>query len=252
MIATTREQPAAHDIPLYVHGEWAARFPFVVHGTTGRGERGDFDLGLFRDTTCAVAQQRWRALRTATGMRTAVHALQVHGARVLVHGALPAGLLVADDADGHVTDASGSLLTVSIADCVPIAIVAGRTRAVAALHAGWRGTAAGIVEQGIATLCAGGATPAELWVHLGPAICGRCYEVGPEVHDALGLARPHANTPIDLRAVVAERVQQAGVPAAQISRSAWCTRCDGARFFSHRGGSSGRQLMVIGMRTPAA
>lgn len=248
MSSATREQRVALDVPLYVHEGWAERFPFVVQGTTGRGEDGGHDLGLFRDTPSGVAQERWRTLRMLTGMPTAVHARQVHGARVLVHDPLPAGLLVADDADGHVTTTAGVLLTVSVADCVPIALVAERPRAVAVLHAGWRGTAAGVLEEGIAAFRRLGAPPGSVWVHLGPAICGACYEVGSEVHAALGLPRPDHNAPVDLRAVLAARALRAGVPATQLTRSAWCTRCDGAHFFSHRAGSSGRQLMVIGLR----
>lgn len=241
-----REQPVDGDIPLYVHEDWRTRFPFLVQGTTGRGDT-DFDLGLFRDNTVGSAMERWRALRGATRMPTAVHARQVHGARVLTHASLPPGLLIADDADGHVTTTSGILLTISIADCVPTVIVAGTTRAIGALHAGWRGVAAGVLEAGIDALGALGAAAATLWVHFGPAICGRCYEVGPEVHEALGLARPAVNTPVDLRAVLAERARRAGVPDEQISTSGWCTRCDSDRFFSHRGGSGGRQMSVIGM-----
>lgn len=250
MSRTIRERPAGGAVPLYVHEEWHARFPFLVQGTTGRGEgNADFDLGLFRDNTVGSAMARWRALRSTTGMPTAVHARQVHDARVLAHAALPPGLLIADDADGHVTASPGILLTISIADCVPIAIVAAdEPRAVAALHAGWRGVAGGVLEAGIDALRTLGAAMDTLWVHFGPAICGRCYEVGPEVHEALGLARPDTNTPVDLRAVLADRALRAGVPDAQISSSAWCTLCDSEHFFSHRGGSGGRQMSVIGMR----
>jgi polyphenol oxidase len=244
---TPRERRASGSLPLYVNEDWERRFPFLVQGTTGRGDD-DFDLGLFRDGSVGTTLGRWRQLREATGMPTAVHARQVHGARILRHSALPAGMLIADDADGHVTDVPGILLTISIADCVPILIVAPARRAVAALHAGWRGAAADILEDGIRALTEAGSGVEDLWVHFGPAICGRCYEVGAEVHEALGLPRPDRNTPVDLRAVLSNRAATAGIPGPQISASAWCTRCDETRFFSHRAGNSGRQMGVIGVR----
>jgi hypothetical protein len=246
VIAEIREALAPSNVPLYRHSGWAERFPFVIQGTTARGDD-DFDLGLFRDAPVGAVLQRWRMLRSATGMRTAVHAHQVHGATVLTHEVLPAGMVVADDADGHVTAVRGVLLSVSVADCVPVAIVAARRRAVAALHAGWRGVAAGVLESGVRALAALGAHPDELWLHLGPAICGRCYEVGPDVHEALGLSVPDANAPVDLRALLATRAVALGIPQMQLSRSSWCTRCDAARFFSHRAGSGGRQMSVIGL-----
>src|SRR5690606_18360795 len=101
--------------------------------------------------------------------------------------------------DGHATRAPGLLLAVSVADCVPVSLVDPERRAVALLHAGWRGAAAGILERGLEVLAERLlARPEDLHVHLGPAICGGCYEVGPEVHRALGLPEPPAPAPVDL------------------------------------------------------
>jgi polyphenol oxidase len=141
---------------------------------------------------------------------------------------------------GHGRD----LLTVSIADCVPISLVDSSSRRIALLHGGWRGTALGILGAGLAHL---GGDPSAVHVHLGPAICGRCYEVGPEVHQALGLAVPAAPAPVDVRAVLARQAVDAGVAPGHISVSEHCTRC-GDNFFSHRAGSPGRQLGVLGLR----
>lgn len=247
MTQPVRERRIDGAVPLFVHEEWAARFPFLVQGTTAGGAD-DADLGLFRDAPVGAVMERWRRLRTATGSATAVHARQVHGARVLAHGPLPAGLVIGEDADGHATREPGLLLTISVADCVPVTLVCPEPRAVAMLHAGWRGAAAGVLEAGIAALQAYGVGAGSLWVHLGPAICGRCYEVGPEVFAALGVAPVPADRRLDLRSVLAARAAAAGVPAAQISSSAWCTRCDAGAFFSHRGGSSGRQLGIAALR----
>ncbi len=249
MLRETRLPLAA---PVYGHPEWAARFPWLVQGTTGRGEDVEpFDLRLFGVEPVGRVMARWRVLRETTGCARAVHARQVHGAHVLVHADGPAGLLVADDADAHATRAPGTLLSVSVADCVPVFVVAPEPRAVAALHAGWRGLAAGVIEAGLGALARlAGVGPAAFHVHLGPAICGRCYEVGPEVHEALGLPCPARNAPVDLRALAARRAEAAGVPADRIGTSAFCTRCDDSHFFSHRAGCAERQVGFIGVRDP--
>jgi polyphenol oxidase len=139
---------------------------------------------------------------------------------------------------------------VSVADCVPILMVAARRRAVAALHGGWRGVVAGILERGVAALReAHGVAAAELFVHFGPAICGDCFEVGPEVPAALGLETAAAGRSyVDLRAALAARAIALGVPAGQVSISTHCTRCGGSPFYSHRGGCAERQVAVMAVR----
>ena len=247
MSRTVRERWVDGPVALLVNEEWAARFPFLIQATTGGGTRGA-DFGLFREAPVGDVMARWRALRTHTRTTTTVHARQVHGARVLQHTALPEGMLIAgQDADGHCTREPGILLTVSVADCVPVSIVSTQPQAVAMVHAGWRGVAAGALEAGIDTLRACGAGPDSMWVHLGPAICGQCYEVGPEVFDALRMDMP-ADRMLDMRAVLSARATRAGVPAEHVTSSAWCTRCDDSMLFSHRAGSTGRQLGVIGLR----
>jgi YfiH family protein len=249
-VEVVREERQPGAVPLYRHPGWAERFPWLLQGTTARGEVSPpFDLRLSGTLPVHEVLGRWRLLREALGFPAAVHAYQVHGARVLYHeAAAAAALLLADDADGHATRAPGVLLTVSVADCIPISLVDPERRAVALLHGGWRGVAAGIVERGIALLAERAGSRAEsLYLHFGPAICGRCYEVGAEVHEALGLARPSAPTPIDLRALAAERALACGVPAAQVSLSAFCTRCPGSPFFSHRAGCGERQVGVLGL-----
>jgi polyphenol oxidase len=84
-------------------------------------------------------------------------------------------------------------------------------------------------------------------MHLGPAICGNCYEVSADVATALTGVAARGPQQIDLRALIAEHARNGGVSA--ITTSAWCTRCDNARFFSHRAGDLGRQVAVIVART---
>lgn len=245
-----RETPVRDAIaPLFEHPDWNDRFPWLVQGTTGRGEDDPFDLGWFGAVPVGTAMERWRRLRQATGCRTAVHARQVHAATVLRHGVLPPGVLVADDADGHLTREPGLLLTISVADCVPVFLVDPDERVVALLHAGWRGVAADILEAGLRALLSSTlGEPAGLFMHLGPAICGRCYEVGPEVHGALGLPVPGEAAKVDLRHVLVSRALAAGLDPERITASEHCTRCGEGPFFSHRGGARERQMAFLGIR----
>jgi YfiH family protein len=168
---------------------------------------------------------------------------------VIEHSVLPKGFQLAGDADGHVTGEPGALLGVTVADCVPVFLVDPVRRVNSLLHGGWRGVASGILEAGVETLSSRfGCDPAALHLHLGPSICGSCYEVGPEVHEALGLPLPAARKPVDLRAVLAARGLRLGIPAHQISRSAYCTLCGHTPFYSHRREDPERQVAFVGTR----
>jgi YfiH family protein len=210
--------------------------------TTTRGA-GDFGLGDGEPSKEALA--RWHALHLelAGAAPLLASARQVHGALILEHAAAAGnGWVRHDGADGHLTVSHGVACAVTIADCVPV-FVAHPSGAVALLHAGWRGTAAGIVKKGIARLAAQGFDAADLRVHLGPAICGRCYQVGPDVFEQLTGWETIRSRHVDLRALLAEQAKEMGV--RQLSASPHCTRCDNDRFFSHRAGDSGRQVAVI-------
>ena len=189
--------------------------------------------------------ERWFALLRATGGRLA-SANQVHGVRVLTHAPGWDGWLRADSADGQATAHHDTALAVTVADCVPV-FLAHPKGASALLHAGWRGVVNGVLDAGIRALCAMGCRPADLIVHLGPAICGSCYEVGPEVYAQLMRRSIDHPATVDLRALLADQARLAGV--RQIDVSACCTRCHHDRFFSHRGGDTERQVAVI---APAA
>ncbi len=258
-VRRVREEPL-RGLPVLVHGEWRHAFPWLLQGTTTRGAaRRPFDLGLFSAGSARHEVLRnWEMLREATGARRVVHARQVHGAQVHVHTGASVAVLgdvgeealsLSSDADGHVTLEPGLLLGVTTADCVPVFVVDPVRRAVAALHAGWRGVAAGVLERGLALLERDlGSRRSDLLVHLGPAICGRCYEVGAEVFDALGEAAPPRPTPIDVRAVLARRAVADGITPRHVTVSEHCTRCTGSALFSHRGGDAQRQVGYVGMR----
>ena len=241
------------ELPVWTHPEWEERFPWLAQGVTSGGSGPvPFDLGLFGATPVGEALGRWRRLRQGLGFAAVAHSRQVHENRILAHHQTPSpGLLVAEGYDGHFTAAPGLLLTASVADCVPVSVIDGESRAIVVVHAGWRGVVGEIMEAAIAMLVGERArAPASLWVHCGPAICGECYEVGPEVHQAVYADRepPAVPTPIDLRAALAARAVEAGVPAGQVSTSTHCTRCGSGGFFSHRGGSPGRQMAFVGLR----
>lgn len=202
------------------------------------------DYGLGDATPSPENLARWHALQQefAPVAPRFASARQVHGATILEHGDGVAGWTRADGADGHLSFSRGIACAVTVADCVPV-FMAHPSGAIAMLHAGWRGTAAGILAKGVERMRAGGLQPADLRLHLGPAICGRCYVVGPDVFEQLtGWATTRARN-VDLRALLAEQAKAAGV--AKVTVSAYCTRCDNDRFYSHRAGDAGRQLSVL-------
>ena len=252
-VEIVREEFREAPLPTAVHPGWALRFPWLAQGITRRGSvEPPFDFALFGGGDPVSAEARWEMLLRATECARVHHGRQLHGCTVGFHEETEGPLTPLTSApplDGHVTRALGALLAVMVADCVPILAVHEARRAVAALHAGWRGIADGILEVGLGVLRDGlGAGPEGVDLHLGPAICGECYEVGPEVHQALGIAPPEGPEPVDLRGVLVARALAAGVPAKNITVSAWCTRCGNSPFFSHRGGDRERQVAFIGVR----
>jgi purine-nucleoside/S-methyl-5'-thioadenosine phosphorylase / adenosine deaminase len=240
-------------IPLAELAEWRERYG-VVAGITERGPTGDFSLGLWSGEPRGGVGERWRAFRRWMAPRfpSVVLAHQVHSATVLRHRGLGPGWHVGDGYDGHVTAERGLLLTVTVADCVPIYLVDRRGRGLALLHAGWRGTAAGMIEAGIGELCdLVDGEPTDLALHLGVGICGACYEVGPEVAWAVRGDGASGPVHLDLRTELALRARRLGV--SEVSISAHCSAHDDGRFFSHRasGGDGGRMVAYLGRAAEA-
>ncbi len=202
------------------------------------------EAGSYGFTDAAPVQDvndRWFSLLRATGGRLA-SAHQVHGARVVTHQSGWDGWLRVDSADGHATAHHDTALVVTVADCVPV-FLGHPNGASALLHAGWRGVASGILDAGVFALKAIGCHPRDLVMHLGPAICGACYEVGPDVFAQVMRRRSETPALVDLRALLADQARVAGI--RQVEVSACCTRCHNNRFFSHRAGDGGRQVAVI-------
>ena len=202
-------------------------------------------VSTLSDEPVSHVMARWDAVRglaKASGVSRFGTAAQVHGAQIVVHEPGWEGWLRSSESDGHVSMTRGTAMAVTIADCVPV-FVAHPSGACAILHSGWRGTAARIVEHGIAALTHRGVPARELRIHLGPAICGSCDEVSPEVILALTGRTATAPETVDLRALIASHARAAGVDHMTISPS--CTRHHNDKFFSHRAGDRGRQVAVI-------
>lgn len=209
--------------------------------------RADGDLHIDLPTQTLAARRRGVVDRPWVWLR------QVHGARVVRVGAAGATDACGLEADAAVTAETGLALAVHTADCAPIALWS-PTGVIGAVHAGWRGVAAGVVESTVGAMRELGATEVVGW--LGPCIRAECYEFGAgdlaRIADDLGptvvgeTAEGHPS--LDLPAAVAVAAARAGV--ARLEGDGGCTRCGRDRWFSHRAGDVGRQATVI-WREPA-
>ena len=139
---------------------------------------------------------------------------------------------VLGEGDALLENTPGSVVAVKTADCLPILLVDERHRAVAAVHAGWRGTAAGIAGCAVEAMRAQfGTLPENLHAAIGPGIGMCCYEVGPEVAAEFGRqGRAH----VDLAAANRRQLMHAGVTSERIYASNLCTMCRAAEFYSFR------------------
>ncbi len=186
--------------------------------------------------------------------------------------------------DGLVTDTPRLLLAVQTADCLPVLLVDPKRKAVGALHAGWRGTLARIVEKGVGAMRLHfGSEPEDLRAAIGPGIASCCYAVGEEVRDrfhaqfayagdlfrevtesdpvrerypllfmtarAPGHSDAGRTIYLDLREANRRQLLDAGLSKANITALDFCTACRTDLFFSHRAekGVTGRQMGVVGI-----
>jgi hypothetical protein len=177
---------------------------------------------------------------------------QVHGA--LVAQAPWVGL---PEADASVTSGPGPVLGIKTADCLPVLLVDPVRRAVAAAHAGWRGTVAGVARSAVRALVADGSRPADLRAALGPGIGPCCYEVGDEVKAAFGeegrpffRPGPRGRDHLDVRAANRQQLVGSGLAPERIDSVDHCTFCLGSLYHSYRrdGPRSGRMISFVGFR----
>jgi hypothetical protein len=270
-----------------------ARIPWLVHGFSTRSggfseHYGGAALNLGNtpeDLPETVARNRTAFLRGLGVSSSALATLrQVHSDLIWRAESEHPGA-----GDGLVTDTSGLLLAIRTADCFPILLADGQRRAVAALHAGWRGTLHRIAEKGVGEMRRRfGSRPEDLWAAIGPGIHGCCYEVGEEVREHFQsrfayaddlfaeseesnpvrerypllflTARPPGHSDgclpkrirLDLAEASRRQLLASGLPAHKIWVSPLCTSCHPERFFSYRreAGNTGRMMAVIGVRDP--
>lgn len=273
-------------VPL-VHFDSLAGFPGLVHAVSTR--HGGVSAGPFASLNLGwtvgderfnveANYQRWAA---AAGVRRdhMTTTWQVHGNHIVRATADHRGAMV-DKADGMITDQPGVPLTQRFADCTPLIVYDPRLHAAGLGHAGWRGTVADVAGSLVAAMAASfGSDPGDLVAVVGPAIGPCCYEVGPEVVDAVRQAFPdsqplvsrpttavdHASARGDSRRDAAllpaasvhlnlweaNRCQLARAGVRQIEVAAICTCCHRDTYFSHRGdrGQTGRFAAVVMLRT---
>jgi len=199
--------------------------------------------------------------------RAVVYARQIHSAKIRRVTAADAGSGVVspagEDGDGFITDAAGILLMISVADCTPILFSARRADGspiVCAVHAGWRGTAAGIAAEAVRMITEMGGGAASIRCAVGQAIHGCCYEVKEDFREAIAAARgaAFADTHICTRAgklfadvpgMNVTILREAGLREEQIDLSPRCTACAPEEFHSHRAsrGLRGAMGAMIGI-----
>lgn len=247
-----------------------AALPGVVHGFSERaggvssGRYATLNLGpRSGDSSDAVRENR-RRLLAALGLdgRPVLAPRQTHSAEVaVIRAADPEPERTVFDGDGIVTDRRDGALVVLAADCVPVLLFDPERKVVAAVHAGWRGTAGGIAARAvIAMRDAFGCNPARIYAALGPAIGRCCYEVGPEVLAAVAAATPAPPETLweplpgdkgmlDLVSANIAQLRGVGVVSSQVRALGLCTACYPERFFSHRreGEPTGRAGAVIAL-----
>ena len=183
---------------------------------------------------------------------------QVHGAAVrVVSGADDRVAARSHEADALVAPAGGIAVCVRTADCIPLLLFAPDSGAAAAIHAGWRGVARGVVEAGVQALVPiSRDAPRGLVAAIFPHIGACCFEVGEDVAQELAALHPEpasvvdrtrSKPHVDLAAIVHAKLLALGLRAENVERVAGCTRCDPERFFSFRrdGKQSGRHVAAI-------
>ena len=213
------------------------------NGGVSRGPYRSLNLGILTDDDRESVTENRRRVAHAAHVQAERVAMgwQVHGADLREwtepppeHAFAQPGGVTLERVDGHMTTTAALGLLVLVADCYPVALSDGQR--VAMLHCGWRPLAAGILEKAIATF---ESVPSAA---VGPGVGGCCYEVGPEVlAEFEDLDHVADGRMLDLRGVIAQRLERAGV--TEVHQLDLCTSCHPDLFFSHRRdrGVTGRQ-----------
>ncbi len=236
----------------------------ICHGFIGRA--GGVSTGTFASMNLSywvgdderAVDTNWERLRSEVPDLKHVSRLnQVHGN--VVHAVTRDTAALRPSGDGIVTAEPGVMLGIFSADCVPILMVDSKRKIAGALHAGWRGVIADIANAGVHAMTQLGAHASDIRAAMGPSIGQCCFEVDAELGDRFGNeidgARKHTRVGrpgkafIDLRAVVRDQLERAGLAPANIASVGPCTRCSSNRFFSRRaaaGKTTGLQMSFVG------
>ena len=289
----TRPVPSRIEViqsPLFTAIPWLlSGFSTRTGGKTNVYNPGELNLGFTpADSRETVLENRRLFFNEVTGTPDfpAVTLRQIHSSlirRVTASDAAPAEARL--KADGLMTSEPGLLLCIQTADCIPVLVADRKNRAVAAFHAGWRGTLKRIVQNGVGRMrLEFGSQPSDLIAAIGPGVGQCCYAVGEEVRSEFlsqfayapelfrdvydsdpvrekypmlfltARAPGHSNIGPSLHLDLAEanrrQLLDAGLAPEAISVIGDCTSCQTARYFSHRAehGCTGRMLSVIGVR----
>ena len=243
----------------------------VAHGFSTRlggvseGIYATLNLGMNRGDAPDRVRENYRRFCAAIGadMGNIVCASQVHGDTVRTVTAADLGIGLDEpepwQADGLVTDIPGVTLAVYSADCLPILLYDPVRRVVGAVHAGWRGTALGIAAKAVERMVdCYGCDRLDILAAVGPGISKCCFETHEDVPNAMTAAlstavlqhikiKENGKFAVDLKAINAMRLEQAGLDPAHIAVSDLCTACHPEKFWSHRiqGTSRGSMAAVI-------
>ncbi len=243
-------------IPFFHFSQW--KWPWLGHGFSSRW--GGYSSGALRELNLAGKEEDIATIRKNRALF--LDELGLINPRLItgeqVHGL---GLSWVDpnrgeffrEVDGLFSSFSGTAVMAFFADCVPVFFAVPGHQAAGIVHAGWRGTAAGIVRKAVGKLTDDlKISPGEIFAGLGPAIGACCYEVGPEVASQFSpefLYSPLQGEHLLLDLIKANifQLEDAGLPTANIEKSGLCTSCNPHLFYSHRRdrGKTGRMAGLV-------
>lgn len=255
MHTVTSSAHVSHHVPnIFVNFPNLIAAESTRHGGVSPAPFSSLNLGInTADESANVDENRRRFFNTiGAGTFQFASSHQIHGTEIL-HTVEPGRF---DGYDALITNQPGLLIGVTVADCVPILIYDQLNQAVAAIHAGWRGTVGGIVTKTLTQMQQQfGTSPEQCYAYVGTCIDECSFEVGPEVAEQFDSAFKRDDLSgeksfIDLKAANTHLLRNFGIPAAQISVSPFSTVLHNEDYFSYRveQGQTGRMLAVIGTK----